>query len=246
MTFSPGSTHPGQAELPGQFLVRAGLENEDRAALLGAVSNIETKSRGSCVRPQGEQPQSLLILVEGVALAARLLPDDSRQVLALYVPGDVMDGQPVPTRTTFELCAITDVSIARIPHQVLAKLLSARPNIAFALWCESARNMAIQQEWLVSLGRDSRARLAHFLCEISERFSEAGLGEADHVAFPLTQTHVAEALGLSVVHLNRVLQQMRREGLVAISQGHLHIVDRSALQKVADFDPAYLGKAPNR
>jgi CRP-like cAMP-binding protein len=110
------------------------------------------------------------------------------------------------------------------------------------LWRETARNMAIQREWLVALGRqNAHARLAHFICEVSARFQAAGLGNGRSCPLPMTQADISDALGISVVHVNRVLQLLRKEGLVALSQGTLRIIDRAALIEAAEFDPAYLG-----
>jgi CRP-like cAMP-binding protein len=137
---------------------------------------------------------------------------------------------------------VTPCRIAQIPFGALADLTRENPAIAQALWRETARHMAIQQEWLLALGRhNSHARLAHFICEVSVRFRAAGLGDGDSCPLPMTQADISDALGISVVHVNRVLQQLRKEGLVALSHGTLHIIDHAALYEAADFDPVYLG-----
>jgi CRP-like cAMP-binding protein len=242
MTFAAARAPYPKADILAPFLARTDLAEADRRALGAAVGEIHSVAPGHCIREQGATPQSLVILVEGIAHAVRILNDGRQQILALYVPGDAMDCQPARAPLPFRLCAVTTVRIARIACDDLAALMRASPGIAHALWCETARQMALQQEWLVSLGRQSsHARLAHFICEVSARFGGAGLGDGQRCPLPLTQIDISDALGISAVHVNRVLQQLRKEGLLTVSRGFLHIVDRDALYKIANFDPAYLG-----
>jgi CRP-like cAMP-binding protein len=141
---------------------------------------------------------------------------------------------------------VTDVHVARIPRPALDELMRKHPSIGHALWRETARQAAIQQEWLVSVGRqDAYARLAHFLCEVSLRFRASGLADTQSCPFPLTQGDIADALGISTVHANRMLQRLRKEGLLGLSRGSLHIIDRRALYQAASFDPSYLGDSIN-
>jgi CRP-like cAMP-binding protein len=223
-------------------------EDDDRAALGSIVTTEKRLDKGECFRAQGAISQGIGVLHEGAVQAIRTLANGRQQILALFVAGDVMDCQPAGgAASTFNLCALTPSRVAEVPFSRLSVLISERPGIAFALWRETARHAAIQAEWLVSLGsQNSLARLAHFICELSLRFKAAGLGDAQSFPLPLTQGEIADALGISVVHVNRVLQHLRRDGLIALSQGVVHLLDREALYKVAEFDPHYLGLETSR
>ncbi len=247
MTFSHRSgDHPKGADLIVSPLAWVPMEVADRIALRSAITGFDHFAPGECIHEQGDTPPGISILDEGVARAVRILGDGGQQILALFVRGDVMDCQPVAAPSAVRLCAVTAVRVAKIPRPALDELMHKRPSIAHALWRESARHAAIQQEWLVSLGRlDSYARLAHFICEIALRFRACGLADTQRCPFPLTQGDIADALGISTVHVNRVLQQLRREGLVALSRVSLHITDYKGLYQLAGFDPSYLGDSIN-
>ncbi len=226
----------------GLFAANCLLNAEERTALQGAISDFRDLARGECIHQQGARHQGLSILCQGVAHAVRVMADGRQQILAIFVPGDAMDCQPIARPAASRLCAITAAQVATIKPADLADLMQLYPSIVSALWRETARHAAIQQEWLVSLGRqNSHARMAHFICEVWTRFSAAGLAETDVCPFPLTQSDIADALGISAVHANRMLQQLRQEGLVALSSGALHIIDRTGLHEAASFDPSYLG-----
>jgi CRP-like cAMP-binding protein len=222
------------------------MEAADRIALRGAITGVGHFAPGECIHEQGDTPQGILILYEGVARAVRILGDGGQQILALFVPGDVLDCQPVAAPSAVRLCAVTVASVAKISRPALDELLRKYPSVGHALWRETARHAAIQQEWLVSVGRQNAyARLAHFICEISLRFRASGLADAESCPFPLTQCDIADALGISSVHVNRMLQRLRGERLLALSRGSLHIIDHDGLYRAAGFDPSYLGDSIN-
>lgn len=239
MTASPPN---GPSDTLMRFLSRTRLSDEDRRALRQAVKDVCSVARGAPIREQGSAPQYLSIMVDGVARALRVLSDGRQQILAIFVAGDAMDCQSVVASASYGLYAMTDAIIARIPRDALTGFMRERPAVAYALWSESARQMAILQEWLLSLGRQSSyARLAHLICELAVRFGDAGLGDGLSYPLPLTQTDISDALGISPVHVNRVLQELRHAGLVSISHGSVHLMDRDALYRTAGFSPGYLG-----
>jgi CRP-like cAMP-binding protein len=236
-----GGFHPLSA-----FLVRTSLGSEEREALNAAAGPPRAIARGQCILEQGASPDALSILCRGVAQSARSLTDGRQQILALFVPGDALDCTPFFEPSRVRISALTAGTIVQIPTDTLKRLMEQHPAIMRALWGETAVHAAIQQEWMVSLGRQSAmARLAHLICELSLRFRAAGLADEENCAFPLTQSEAADALGISVVHMNRVLQQLRKKGLVALSRGNLSIIDREALYRAAEFDPEYLRSGAN-
>jgi CRP-like cAMP-binding protein len=119
--------------------------------------------------------------------------------------------------------------------------MASRPAIARALWLETAAQAAIQQEWMVWLGRHmAQTRLAHFLCEVSYRLQLCEANTRDAIEFPLTQRELADTLGLSAVHVNRTLQVLRSQGLIELSRQRPTIRNKAGLYEAAEFDPRYL------
>jgi CRP-like cAMP-binding protein len=223
------------------FLAKNALAPSDRAAVIAADWSLHTLAKGECIQDQGAMPEGLFLLSSGVAQATRALPDGRQQILSLFVPANVVNCTPLPGPSRMRICALTPVTVLQISHEALEPLVQQHPGILMALWRETALHAVIQQEWIVSMGcQSSYARLARFIGELSFRFQAAGLGTAENVEFPLNQSDIADVLGISVVHVNRVLQRLRKDGLVSLSRNRLAILDRHALYQVAEFDPEYL------
>ena len=135
--------------------------------------------------------------------------------------------------------ALTPVICLSLPFRQIEELTKASPGIARALWLETASQAAIQQEWMVYLGRRAaETRLAHFLCEVTYRLS--GGSRRDQFEFPLTQRELGDLLGLSAVHVNRTLQSLRGQGLIELNHQRLTVRDQAGLYELAEFDPRYL------
>ena len=221
---------------------RAGLPLPDQRALLAAASPPRQARKDESLIEQGEQTSSLLLLCSGMARAVRTLVDGRQQIVAVFVAGDTLNVSDLPfTHARNSISALTPAMSLSIPLKHLNQLMADRPAIARALWLETAAQAAIQQEWMVWLGRHmAHTRLAHFLCEVSYRLQLSGPGTRDAFEFPLTQRELADTLGLSPVHVNRVLQLLRSQGLIELSRQRLTIWNRAGLYEVAEFEPRYL------
>jgi CRP-like cAMP-binding protein len=139
------------------------------------------------------------------------------------------------------IVALTDCSVARIGPDEIEQLTSENNRIVRAMWWSTLVDQAILREWVLNVGRrDAFERLGHLLCEMHFRMQRAGLAQDGELALPVTQTDLADATGLTAVHVNRTLQRLRRENLIEIGKGQLTILNVPALQKAAGFDPAYL------
>jgi CRP-like cAMP-binding protein len=219
---------------------RLGLSIADQQTLL-SISQARNLAKGETIVEEGTGSVPLLLLCSGAARATRTLEDGSQQIVSVFLPGDPLNaGDFVLGRSGNSISTFSPALVLSISAAELRPLLGQRPTIMRALWRETAWKAAIQREWLIWLGRKpAQARLAHFLCEIACR-SLAGRKNADHFEFPLTQRELGDILGLSTVHVNRVLQQLRNSKLVDLSRGRLVIRDRAALYQAAEFDPAYL------
>ncbi len=223
---------------------RLGLLDEDQEALLAAARAPRQFAKGEFVIQEGSRARALVFLCSGTAYAARTLEDGSQQIVAVFLPGDLLNpGDLVLRNARASIYVSASTVVLEVPHAELLPLLSSYPAIVRALWCETARHAAIQREWLIWLGRRSgQARVAHFLCEVSYRIQRWRGSSPETVAFPFTQRELADTLGLSYVHINRVLQHFRSRDLIELVQGRLTIRSRK-LYAIAEFDPAYLQTA---
>ena len=191
---------------------------------------------------EGKRPRTIKIILEGWVARYKQLPDGKRQILGLMIPGDICDANAfVIERMDHSLGALTRVRYGRISREDFEGLLTSDPAITRALWCSELTTASIQREWTANIGqRQARARIAHLFCEMHERLRAVGLSYDYAFDFPLTQSDIGEATGLTSVHVNRVLQTMRKDELVELHHKWLHIVDLAMLRKIAMFDPAYL------
>lgn len=223
------------------FLDRMAVGEAEKAALVEAASPARAFTRDAAILRQGDRPQGLSVLGRGIARAVHCLPKGRQQMVALFVPGDALGYTPLSGPSRISISALTPCAVIQIPDEKLKPLMARFPDIAKCLWIETARQALIQLEWMVSLGRLSAyARLAHFICELDWRFRASGLATDGAYIFPLTQGELADALGLSAVHVNRIVQRLRQDGLLTLDKGRLTIADLSRLYDIAEFDPEYL------
>ena len=196
----------------------------------------------------GENPQVVNVVMNGWACRYKLLPDGRRQIIALFLPGDMCDPYVfLLGHRDHALGTLTPVTLARVPSQAIRDLTASGPALAEALWWQTLIAIDIQREWTVSLGRRNAVeRLAHLFCEVAARLAEVGLSDLSTCELPLTQADLADALGLSTVHINRVMQELRSSGLVALRNKRLTIHDREGLMDLAMFDPVYLHTRTSR
>ena len=209
-------------------------------ALAGAARGPRQFARGEFICSEGDRVDALPVLVDGLALGSRRLPGGGQQHVALQAPGDLLDQHGfVLGRVSLTIQAIVDCTVQTFPRSALRLTLAERPDVLALMHGEMAASALLAQERMLSLGRrTARARLAHLMCEVAER----GIGEegGQVYALPMTQNDLADLLGLSVVHTNRSLQELRRESLLEFSRGRLRILDAPGLKRVAAFDPSYL------
>jgi CRP-like cAMP-binding protein len=191
---------------------------------------------------EGDEPEAVWMILSGWACRYKTLEDGRRQIINFVLPGDTCEFNSflLPTMD-HSVGALTVLSYAEISRETLAELTASHPSIAQALMRATLVNAAIEREWVVNLGqRVAFERMAHLLCEIFVRLEAVGLTQGDACDFPLTQTDLADATGLSVVHVNRTLQELRGAGLIVLRAKSLTIPDLQALQRAALFNLNYL------
>lgn len=191
---------------------------------------------------EDDVPSSLFLIREGWACRYRTLEDGRRQIVDFAIPGDLCDlNLFILDRMDHSIGAITNLKVAEIRREDFVRLVTNFPNVTTPLWWQELVSKSINREWIVNVGqRDAQERLGHLLCEMFLRLESVGLTDAFSCDFPPTQTHLAEATGLTAVHVNRSLQELRRRGLVMLDRSRLVIPDMEALQAASMFNPEYL------
>jgi CRP-like cAMP-binding protein len=219
-----------------------GLDEAEREALRRLpIQPAALKARQDIVR-EGDRPSRCFVLLEGVTCAYKVLGESRRQIMAFHLQGDSPDLQSLHLHTLDNsLATITPCRVGFIAHEPLRELCAKFPRIAAALWRETLLEAAIFRAWMSSIGRrEAPGRIAHLFCEIHLKSAAVGLAEANSCPFPITQEEMADALGLSTVHVNRTLQDLRAAGLIALSRGVLTLLDQKGVERLAEFDPTYL------
>ncbi len=191
---------------------------------------------------EGQKNQSAYILAEGWACSYKMLSDGERQIVDFQVPGDFLGLRSVLFRTTdHSVEAITAIQASEVLASDILEGFATAPRLATAVLWAASRDEAMVVEHLVNLGRRSaEVRMAHFLLELGARLQLVGIGDKTGFDCPLTQYHLADVLGLSAVHVNRVLRHLREEGLVAFQKGRVSFGDFDGLVDRAGFDTGYL------
>jgi CRP-like cAMP-binding protein len=191
---------------------------------------------------QGQSDQAAYILSAGWVCSYKLQPDGTRQIVDFQIPGDFLGLRSVLLRTSdhsFE--PIVDIEAAEVLTGDLLDAFTQTPRLATAILWAASRDEAMVVEHLVGIGRrDAEARMAHFLLELGARLMLVGFGSKEGFDCPLTQYHLADALGLSAVHVNRVMRHLRESGLLTFRDGRVTFHDLERLVDLAGFDPAYL------
>jgi len=222
---------------------RSALNDADRAALLALPYTRRTFGKDAYVVREGEQATECSILLQGMAFRQKLLRDGARQIISFHIPTEFVDLQNGLLGTAdHSVQSLNRSAFAAIPRSALMELSDSRPAIRTAMWIDTLIDASIFREWVVNVGRrDSRARIAHLLCELIVRLQSIGAGNGEEMFdFPVTQEQLADATGLTSVHTNRTLQSLRREGLIQLSARSLTVIDWEGLRAAGDFDELYL------
>ena len=245
---------PAPTLVPGLFQDGAGLavaskleaftklSSDDRAALANASRNTRYVDARRDVVAEGDKPRHVHLVLDGWACRYKTLPDGKRQIVALFVPGDFCDVNVyILKHMDHSIGAITRLKVAMITPEEMNGLTAERPRVTQALWWHELVTAAVQREWTLNLGqRSAYERLAHLLVELYLRLKAVGRAEDGRCDFPLTQNDLADATGLTSVHVNRTLQELRRDGLIELERKQLQILDLERMMDVSMFNANYL------
>jgi CRP-like cAMP-binding protein len=220
----------------------APLNAADESAILALPYTRRRVEPGHYVIRQGDRPGETCLLLSGFVYRQKVVGNGGRQILSVHMTGDLFDLQNALLGSSdHNVQTLTQADIAAIPREALLELATQRASIGLALWHDTLVDAAIQREWIANLGRrNARVRTSHLLCEFGVRLQSAGLGRVERFELPMTQEDMADALGLTPVHVNRTLKALSRDGLVDRRRKSVYIQDWRQLAQAGDFRPDYL------
>ncbi len=218
------------------------LDQDDRDAVNRLPLQVADIKADQDIVREGDRPSRSCFLLNGMACWSKTTGAGKRQILSFQIPGDLPDMQSIHLSTLDStLTTLTVSRIAFVQHEPLREICERRPNVAGAFWRMTLIDAAIFREWVANVGsRQAYSRVSHLLCEMVVRLGAVGLTNSYSCDLPITQTELADATGLSTVHVNRTLQALRRKKLIRWKDSRLEVVDWSGLREAGDFDATYL------
>ncbi|MCE8034268.1 Crp/Fnr family transcriptional regulator [Billgrantia tianxiuensis] len=219
------------------------LCEEERQALQDLPMQVAVVKADHDIVSIGDRPHQCCMVLQGFTCVYKLSYQGRRQIMALHVPGDIPDLQSLHLKVMdVSIASITPCTVGFIQHEDMRRLCDRYPRLTAAFWRETLVDASIFREWLLSVGqRDAYARMAHLLCELLIRLKAVGLVEEGNTFdLPITQSEMADAVGISAVHVSRTFQALRANGLVETEKMKITIPDWDKLKQAGEFDPLYL------
>lgn len=222
--------------------LRTPLSDDDRKAVLALPYAMKSLAPGSYAVREGEPPAGCGVLVSGFAYRQKLTGDGGRQILSIHIPGEALDFQNIFLNVAdHSVQMLTRGHVALIPRADIQKVARQSAAIGHAILVNILVDASIFREWILNVGRrDAKSRLAHVLCELAVRLDAHGLTEDMGYHLPMTQAELADALGLTPVHLNRVIRSLEVDGLIKRSKRDVSFPDWERMRDIADFNDRYL------
>jgi CRP-like cAMP-binding protein len=236
------SLHPRDNPLIRKLESVFTLDENERQALENLPMQVAVIKDDQDIVRMGDRPSRSCLILSGFAATYKVTAGGKRQIVSFAIAGDIPDLQSLHLKTLdTSIATISTCRVGFIQHEALRDICLRYPRLGAAFWRETLIDAAIFREWVMNVGqREAYQRMAHILCELLVRMRAVGLAE-DHVCdLPITQSEFADALGITTVHVNRVLQQMRAEGLIESKGTQVKIPDWDKLKQAGEFDPAYL------
>ena len=234
--------HPTFEKMVRRLERRSPLGEAGRRALLGLPHTVRSMPAHAHLIRDGDRPEHCCLLLSGFAHRYKITGEGGRQIISIHMASEFVDLQhSFLGIADTSVQTLTESDVALIPRGAIEELLLGNASISRALWIDTLIDASIFREWVVNVGRrDSRARVAHLLCEFSLRLEAAGLASNHHYELPMTQEQIADAVGLTSVHVNRVLKLLADEKLISRDRRNIVIEDWKRLREVGDFNERYL------
>jgi CRP-like cAMP-binding protein len=228
--------------LIARFESRVSLTSEEREAIRSMPFELRTYPIHSYLVREGDRATSAKLLIDGLAYRHKVTVEGARQILSVHIAGDFVDleGSLVPI-ADHNVQVLSTCTVAQVPRDALVAIIHKHGAVAHAMWIETLVDASIYREWVVNVGRrDSRQAMCHFLCEFGRRLESAGLAKAHGYELPMTQEQLADTLGITPVHVNRVLRDLDHEGVLVRHKRFVEVPDWERLRKLAGFNDLYL------
>lgn len=237
------TVHP----LVKKLSARGPISGPEVAVLEQAVARIRQVETDVELVAEGSKPTDSTLLLKGFVARYRMMAGGKRQILGIHVEGDFVDLHSfLLKRMDHGIFTMTPCTVASVPHTRLTEITERFPHLTRMLWLSTLIDAAIHREWIVGLGRRTAiAKLGHLICELFVRLSVVGATKGHSFQVPITQEELADCLGLSIVHLNRSLKELRAKGLLTWQATAVTIEDWPKLKELAEFDPSYLSLGEN-
>ncbi|QJQ96863.1 MULTISPECIES: Crp/Fnr family transcriptional regulator [Halomonadaceae] len=218
------------------------LSSEEKQALQDLPIQTRALKPNQEIIRVGDEPSSCCLILEGFTCVYKMTVEGNRQILALHVPGDIPDLQSLHLRVLdMSIATMSPCLLGFIQHEDMRSICDRYPQLTAAFWRETLIHASILREWLLNNSqRVAYKRIAHLLCELLVRLKAVGLAEEDTFDLPVTQIELADATGITMVHMNRILQSLRSKGLIQTMRKQITVPDWKKLKEVGEFDPLYL------
>ena len=223
------------------------IDDEDESAVRRLPITVKLTAGGEPIVCLGDRPSACCLVVDGFVLRSKIVGDGQRQILSFHQPGDIPDLQSLFLHVLdHDVTTLGNCVLGFIPHRAVHQLITNRPKVAQALWRETLTDAAIFREWICNIGqRDATSRVAHLVLELYTRRKAIGRTDGLSFNFPLTQVLLADAVGTSAIHVNRVINELRGRRVLELERGRISILDEAELRQIADFDVLYLHLNPS-
>lgn len=225
-----------------KFQTRARLDEGDIRALRDLPYQTRWVEQSRYIVREGDQPPGATLILSGLAIRHKVTIEGARQILSVHIPGDFVDLEGTLLKISdHNVQALTRCEVAIVPREAVINLIDSHPRVGRAMWIDTLIDGAIFREWIVNVGRrDARSAMCHLLCEFARRLEIGGLAEEMAYELPMSQEQLADALGITSVHVNRVLRDLDREGLIRRERRFIHIPDWEKLRRIGGFNELYL------
>ncbi|MCP3390449.1 Crp/Fnr family transcriptional regulator [Bradyrhizobium sp. CCGB12] len=235
-----------RAALVRRLRISSGISDDDVKEIESLPISVRQFPAETPVVRDGERATDCCLIVDGFSVRSKTIPSGKRQILSIHIPGEIPDLMSLFLHVMdHDLTTLTPSTLGFISHEALRALHRRRPSVAEIFWRDTLIDSAMFREWIVNVGqRSAPARLAHVLIELRDRLRVIGRVDGDSFEMPLTQEQIGEALGITAVHANRVIKQLRQEGIVEFHRGRVTVLDERKFLELADFDDRYLHQSP--
>lgn len=235
-------TRPTLAPVLRKLQLWKDLEAEEQEALLALPHRVARLEAGKYIVKEGAKTEHSCLLLSGFACRQKLARDGTRSISAIHMRGDLVDLQnSLLGYADHSVQALTAAEVAFIPREAIVALALRLPSVGLAMWYDTLVDASMFREWILNIARrDAQTRIAHLLCEFGVRLEVLGLGNRSSYELPMTQEQLADATGLTNVHVNRTLMELQVRGLITRNVRYVAVADWPNLQRAGEFDEDYL------